>query len=76
MLPKKICSIDGQGVITDLHVWNWFSDNMSLRDEPKRGCTSNLDQDAFRELVGCNPHKSTRELALDFNTSQSTIWKR
>ena len=33
----------------------------------------NPDQDALRELMECNPYKSTQELALDLNTSQSTI---
>ena len=33
--------------------------------------TSN--QDVLRELVECNSNKSTQELVLDLNTSQSTI---
>ena len=74
---KKICSVYGQGVITDRQVRNWFSKfrsgDTSLRDEPRPGRSSDLDQDALRELVECNPRKSTRELALDLNTSQSTI---
>ena len=42
---------------------------MSLRDEPRTGCLSDFNQDALRELVEHNPHKSTWELALDLNTS-------
>ena len=35
--------------------------------------SSDLNQDALKELVECNPYKSTQELVLDFNTFQSTI---
>ena len=41
-------------------------------DEPRPGCSSNLNQDALKELMECNPRKSTRELALDLNTSEAT----
>ena len=47
-------------------VQNWFlkfcSEDTLLRN-----------QDTFRELVECNLRKSTQELALDLNISQSTI---
>ena len=49
-----------------------FKDS-SLRDEPRPGNSSDLDQDSLRELLQCNQRKSTPELALDLNTSQSTI---
>ena len=53
------------------------SDDSSLRDEPSSGPSSDLDQDALRELVECNSHKNTREFALDLNTSQSVgTWKK
>ena len=34
-------------------------DTTSLKDELKRGCLSDFNQDALRELVECNPYKST-----------------
>ena len=49
---------------------------MSSREEPRPWSSSYLDQDALREMVECNPHKSTWELALDLNISQSTIYCR
>ena len=71
---KKIC---GQVCITEHRVWNWFSkfhsDNTSLRSKLRSRCSSNLNQDALRELVECNLHKNTWELAPDCNISQSTI---
>ena len=46
---------------------------MSLRDELRPKHSSNLDQDALKELVECNPCKRFWEFALDFNTPQSTV---
>ena len=38
---KKICSVYGQGVITECQVWNYFSKfpsgDTSLKDEPRPG---------------------------------------
>ena len=76
---KKISSVCSQDFITDRLVWNWFLKfhfgDTSLRDEPRPGPSSNYDEDALRELEGCNPWKSTWELTVDFNNSQSIIWE-
>ena len=60
---KKINSVYDQDVITDHQVCNWFSKfhsgNKLLRDEPRPGCSSDIDQDALRELLECNQYKST-----------------
>ena len=75
---KEICSVYDQGVMTDRQVWNWFSKfrsgDASLRNEPRLGRSSDLEQDFSRQFVECNPHKSPRELALDVNISKFTIW--
>ena len=75
---KKLCSIYVQDVITDRQVWNWFSKfrsgDISLRDKPRPGHSSDFHLDILRELVKSNLCKSTRKLALDQNTSQSTIF--
>ena len=44
-----------------------------LRDEPRQEHSSDIDQGNSRELVECNPCKSSQELTLDFCTSRSTI---
>ena len=46
---------------------------MLLGDELRPGCSSDLDQDAFSELLKYSWCKSTRELGLDLSTDQSTI---
>ena len=69
---KKMSSIYGQGVITDCQVRNLFRfGETSMRDEHRPGRPSDLDQDALSKLVGCK-FKSSLELALDLNTSQSS----
>lgn len=74
---KKICSVYGQGVITDRQVRNWFvkfrSGETSLKDEPRPGRSSGFDDEALKSLVESNPRQSTRELAKTLNTSQSTV---
>ena len=77
---EKICNVYGQDVITTRQVRNWFakfrSGDISLKVEPKPEQSSDIDEDAFKELVESNPRKSTRELALELNTSQSTICRQ
>ena len=72
---KKISSVYGQSIITDHQKWfaKFHSSDTSLTDQPRPGHLSDLDQDALRELVECNLCKITQELAVDLNTSQSTI---
>ena len=60
---KKNSSVNCQGVITDcqnfvLAIYHW---------------EMNLNQNIWKELVECNPSKSTSEFALDLNALQTTI---
>ena len=80
---KKISNVDGQGVITEwkpvLDLAKFHSGNTLLKTEHRPGYSLNLDQVPLRELVECNPLKSTQKLALYFNTSNAqstTTWKR
>ena len=76
-IAKKIFSVYGQGVMIDCQVRTWFSKFHSgdtlTRDEPQPGRSLDFDGDALRGLVECNPRRCTRELALDLNTSKSTM---
>ena len=51
------------------------SGDTSLRNKRRPGRYSDLDEDALKEMVERSPRKSTRELALDLSTSQSTIFR-
>jgi len=74
---EKICSVYGEGTITDREVRNWFvkyrSEDTSLKNEPRTGRLSDFDVEALKSLAECNARQSTRELADKLNTSQSTI---
>ena len=74
---EKICSVYGEGTISDWAVQNWFvkfcSVETSLNDEPRPGHSLDFDAEALKSLVECNARQSTRELADKLNTSQSTI---
>ena len=76
-MAKKISCVEGQFFIADRQVRNLFSKfpsvDTSLRDKlwPRR--LSDVDQKALRKLVEFNLYKSTVELALEPNTSQSTL---
>ena len=67
----------GEGTITDQAVRNWFvkfrSGDTSLKDESRPGRSSEFDAEALKSLVECNARQSTRKLADNLNTSQSTI---
>ena len=68
---EKICSVYGEGTITDRAVQNWFVKFLS--GEPSPGHSSDFDAEALKSLVECNACQSTQELADKLNTSQSTI---
>jgi transposase len=56
---KKICEMEGEGVISNCTAQNWFrrfSDgDTSLEDEPRSGSPVTVDSEALREAVGANP---------------------
>ena len=57
---KKNCRIYDQNIITYCQVRNWFhSGDTSLKDELRAERSSDLDQDALRELVECSSSQST-----------------
>ena len=77
---EKICSVYGEGLITDRAVRNWFvkfrSEDTTLKDEPRAGCPSDFDDDLLKALLEQNPHQLTRNIAERLNTSQSTVCRR
>ena len=74
---QKLCSVCGEGVITDRAVRNWFikfrSGDTNLKDEPRTGRPSFVDDDILKAILEENPRQTTRDLAEKLNTSQSTI---
>lgn len=74
---EKICSVYGEGRITDRAVRNWFTKfrmgDTTLRDEPRTGRASDFDDHLLEGILEENPKLSTRYLAELLNTSQSTV---
>ena len=79
-MPRSTRKSITDAIISDRQVWNCFffkflPIDTILRDYSIPGRSSDLDHDALRDFVEWNQRKSTRELALDLNASQST-WKK
>ncbi|KAL0274338.1 UNVERIFIED_CONTAM: hypothetical protein PYX00_006789 [Menopon gallinae] len=77
---QKLCSVYGEGAITDRAVRNWFvkfrSGDTTLKDEPRAGRPSDFDDNIVKSVLEENPRQSTRELAERLNTSQSTVCRQ
>lgn len=73
---KNICSVYGD-VISVRKCQEWFtkfrSDNFDLKDIPRSGRPSELDNDALTSVVESDPRLTSRELAEKFKCDQSTI---
>ncbi|XP_054005260.1 histone-lysine N-methyltransferase SETMAR-like [Hylaeus anthracinus] len=73
----KICSVYGEGLITDRAVRNWFikfrSRDTTLKDKPRAGRPFDFDDNLLKAILMQNPRQSTRGIAGRLNTSQSTV---
>lgn len=78
---KKICSIFGKGLISDLKVRNWFAKfcfgDTTLKNESKAGRLSNLDENLLKAILEQNLHQLTRDIAgrLYHNQLFAATWK-
>ena len=74
---EKICSVYGEGLITNRAVRNWFikfrSGDTTLKDEPRAGRPSDFDDNLLKAILEQNPCQSTRDIAERLNTSRSTV---
>ena len=73
---SKICSLFGEGRITNLTVIKWFakfcSENMTLNGELELGRPSEFDGNFLKEILEQNPCQA-RDVAKRMYTSQSTV---
>ncbi|XP_014609810.1 PREDICTED: histone-lysine N-methyltransferase SETMAR-like [Polistes canadensis] len=74
---EKICTVYGEGLITDRAVRNWFVKfrfgDTSLKDEPRAGRPSDFDDNLLKTILDQNPRQSTRGIAKRLNISKSTV---
>ncbi|XP_043510306.1 histone-lysine N-methyltransferase SETMAR-like isoform X2 [Frieseomelitta varia] len=72
-----MCSVYGEGLISDRAVKNWFakfrSGDTILKDEPRAGRPSDLDDNLLKAILEQNLRQSTIDIAGRLNTSQSTV---
>lgn len=71
---RKICEVEGQGVVSTRTARNWFKrfndGRTSLKDYARSGRPVEVDSDALRQAVEANPGASTRRLSDDLGISQ------
>ncbi|KAG5348093.1 SETMR methyltransferase, partial [Acromyrmex charruanus] len=74
---EKICSVYGEDLISDRTVRHWFakfrSGDTTLKDGPRAGRPSDLDDNLLKAMLEQNSRQSTRDIAGRSNTSQSTV---
>jgi histone-lysine N-methyltransferase SETMAR len=70
-VAKKICEVEGEGVISNRRAKNWFKrfndGDTSLEDEPRSGSPVTADSETLREAVGANPTTRTRRLSVELD---------
>ena len=73
---KKICEVEGDGVVSTRTAQNWFErfkeGLTSLDDSARSGRPVEVDSDALREPVNANPGTSTRRLSDELGVSHMT----
>lgn len=73
----NICQVYGEGVLDKRKCQYWFqrfrTGDYSLEDKERSGRPNELDIEHLKSVVEANPRVSSRELAAEFNLSQTTI---
>ena len=74
---KEICAVEGEGTVHPSTARKWFqrfrSGDTSLDDKPKSGRPVTTDIDALLNAVEGNPGASTRQLATEVQSSQTSV---
>ncbi len=74
---RKICEVEGEGVVSTRTAQNWFKrfdeGRTSLEDNARSGRPTEIDSDALREAVEANTGVSTRRLSNDLGVSKSSV---
>lgn len=74
---KKLCEAFGENVISQRTVYNWFNKfkqgKYNLKDEPRSGRPSELDNDQLIRVIEENPNLTTREMESILGCDHTTI---
>lgn len=74
---REICDTEGEGTASHMTVSRWYkrfeSGDMSLKDEPRSGRPSKLDDDVLQAALDLEKSSSTRDLVPELEVGKSTI---
>ena len=73
---RNICSAEGEGTVDESTVRRWYRklrlDKENIDDKPRSGRPSLMNNDDLKQLVEADPSQSSRILANQMGTSQSS----
>lgn len=74
---RNICAAMGDKAVAESTVRKWFSrfreGDTNLRDKPRAGAPSSIDDEAVLAAIHENPNFTTRMLADEFQCTHTTI---
>ena len=74
---RNICSAEGEGTVDQSTVRRWYRklrvDQENIDDMPRSGRPSLVNNDNLQQLVEADPTQSSRILANQMGTSQSSV---
>ena len=78
-VAKKLRDLYGDKALKERQCRNWFtkfrSGDFSLKDEPRSGRPSEVDDDQIKALIELDRHVSEREIGEKLNIPKSTVHK-
>lgn len=74
---KNIQAVTGKSTPTRMTCWSWYqkfqAGQRSKKDKRRPGRSTTVNKRALRRSIRSNPAQTTRELAAELHTSQSTV---
>ena len=77
---KKLYDVYGEKSLTEHQCQNWFahfrSGDFDLKDAPRSGCPTEIDDDKIKAMIENNLHSTTREIAEKLYISHTCVKRR
>ena len=74
---KKLYDVYGEKSLTERQCQNWFArfryENFNLKDAPRFGRTTEIDDDKIKAMIEDNRRSMTREIAEKLNISHTCV---
>ena len=79
-MHDELCSVYGENTVSLRVCYKWFSKfrsgNFSIKDAPRSGRPTVIENDQVKQIVDQNPQFTTRQIADIVNVSKATIARR